>query len=172
MVKAGVALMSLALSATIAWSLPIVDGQVTNDEYAKSTEVLDGSATLYYQADGDGGLYLAVVAATEGWVGLGLGSGVMSGAHIYMGYVKDGAPVFSEQVGDGHSHGESAKESYDSSAVGQEGGMTTIEFHLPAGELPVADSKLDFVVAFSGSQDLTTYHEDNREGGSIDLSSP
>ena len=56
-----------------------------------------------------GGLYLVVSAVTTGWVG---------------------NPVFSEQGGDGHSHRQSPTNSADSFAVGQQDGVTTIEFHV------------------------------------------
>jgi hypothetical protein len=160
----------LLAAATFGWSLPTVDGRISDGKYSRSISVVDGSATLYYQADGEGGLYLAVSAATTGWVGLGLGSAVMNGARIYMGYVKDGLPFFSEQIGEGHDHRPSPTKSYDSFAVRQEGGNTTIEFHVPAAKLPVVGKSISFIVAFSGSSDLTTYHEDNHDGGVIDLS--
>jgi len=148
-VKAATVLVLLMMS-TAAWSLPTVDGKISTGEYRRSISVLDGSATLYYDVDGQGGLYLAVSAATTGWVGLGLGTGVMNGAHIFMGFVKNGVPVFSEQIGEGHSHRESPDKSADSFAVGQEGGRTTIEFHVPAGKLPIVGKTINFVVAFSG----------------------
>jgi hypothetical protein len=167
-------LLCLALPAALAWALPRgalprVDGQVTQGEYGHSASVLYGSATLYWQGDGSGGLYLAVSAQTSGWVGLGLGRGVMDGSRIFMGYVKEGRPFFSEQVGAGHSHVESPATSYDSFAVAQQGGTTTIEFHLPAASLPTGAKSLGYIVAFAGSADLSTYHEDNREGGSLEL---
>src|SRR5208337_3129228 len=84
-VKAATVLVLLMMS-TAAWSLPTVDGKISTGEYRRSISVLDGSATLYYDVDGQGGLYLAVSAATTGWVGLGLGTGVMNGAHIFMGF--------------------------------------------------------------------------------------
>jgi hypothetical protein len=158
------------LLPALAWSVPTVDGSVTPGEYGRSIAALDGAATIYYQNDTRGGLYLAVSAMTAGWVGLGLGSAVMNGAHIFMGYVKDGKPVFSEQVGEGHSHRQSPSVLADSFAVGHQGGTTTIEFHVPGDRLPVVGTTLSFIVAFSESADLTTYHEDNHEGGTIDLS--
>ncbi len=170
--KRTTALLCFVLSAAFAWSLPKVDGQVSAGEYGRSVSVLYGSATLYYQSDGEGGLYLAVSARTAGWVGLGLGSGVMNGARIFMGYVKDGTPVFSEQIGEGHGHSEAPDRAADAYAVGQAGGLTTIEFHLRRDKLPLAGSNLNYIVAFAGAPDLATYHEDNREGGVIDLSAP
>jgi hypothetical protein len=168
--KTGAMLLVSLLMSAVAWSLPTVDGTITPNEYGKSISVLDGAATVYYQVDASGGLYLAVSAMTTGWVGLGLGTAVMNGAHIFMGYVESGNPVFSEQIGEGHSHRQSPTNSADSFAVGQKGGMTTIEFHVPFDKLPIVGKSINFIVAFSGSADLTTYHEDNHDGGTIDLS--
>jgi hypothetical protein len=158
------------LPAVCGWALPTVDGKVSSGEYGRSLSLLYGDATVWYQADPEGGLYLAVSAPTTGWVGIGLGSVVMDGAHIFMGYVKDGVPVFSEQVGSGHSHAPSPAAFADRSAVGQEGGVTTIELHVPGNRLPRSGSRVPFIVAFAGSADLTTFHEDNHDGGMIDLS--
>jgi hypothetical protein len=160
------------LCAATLWSLPSVDGRVAPGDYSRSVSFLDGASIVSYQTDARGGLYLAVTAATNGWVGIGLGSVVMDGAHIYMGCVKDGRAVFSEQVGDGHSHHPIPGASADASAVGQKDGMTTIEFHLPADKVPFADGKVSFITAFSGSADLGTYHEDNRDSGFLDLTRP
>ncbi|MGA2477207.1 MAG: DOMON domain-containing protein [Spirochaetia bacterium] len=167
-----IVLAAAVLCAASLWSLPTVDGRVIAGEYSRSVSLLDGATTVYYQVDDAGGLYLAVSAATSGWVGIGLGSVVMDGAHIFMGYLKDGAPVFSEQVGDGHGHHSSPGSTADASAVGQKDGVTTIEFHIPAGALPLPAGKINFITAFSGSADLSTYHEDNRDSGSLDLTRP
>jgi hypothetical protein len=164
--------LSLLLAAGYAAAQPRVDGRVAAGEYDKSISVVDGAATVYYQFDAGGGLSVAVSAATTGWVGIGLGSSVMDGAHIFMGYVKDGVPVFSEQVGAGHSHHESRDRSADSSAASQAGGTTTIEFHVPAGKVPLTGTTVPFIVAFSGAANLTTYHEDTRDGGTMDMTAP
>jgi DOMON domain len=162
----------LVLAAACAAAQPKVDGRVTPGEYSRSISVVDGAATVYYQFDAGGGLSVAVSAATTGWVGIGLGSSVMDGAHIFMGYVKNGATVFSEQIGTGHSHHESRDRSADSSAVSQAGGTTTIEFHVPAGKVPLTGTTVPFIVAFSGSPDLSTYHEDTRDGGTMEKTAP
>jgi hypothetical protein len=156
-------------SVATAWSLPQVDGKISSGEYANSLSVIDGNATVYWQPDGKGGVYLAVSAKTHGWVGLGLGSRVMDGASIFMGYLKDGTKVFSEQKGSGHSHSPSTLKRADKNAVAQDGDSTVIEFHVPADKLPFTGKKADFIVAFSGEADLTTFHEDNLDGGSFTL---
>jgi len=171
MIKAAVVLAAYLLFPGFAWPLPTVDGRVTPGEYSRSMSLLDGAVTVSWQTDISGGLYVAVSAATTGWVGLGLGSVVMDGAHIFMGFVRDGTPVFSEQLGTGHSHSQSPTRSADSFAVGLRDGITSLEFHLPADKVPLDGKKVDFIVAYSGSADLTTFHEDNHDGGFMDLSS-
>jgi hypothetical protein len=171
MMKAAIVPGALLLFSSLAWSLPTVDGSVTPGEYSRSMSLVDGAVTVSWQADTSGGLYVAVSAATTGWVGLGLGSVVMDGAHIFMGYVRNGSPVFSEQLGVGHSHSQSPNRSADSFAVSLHDGTTTLELHVPADRVPLDGKKVDFIVAFSGSADLTTFHEDNHDGGFMDLSS-
>jgi hypothetical protein len=106
------------------------------------------------------------------WVGIGLGSAVMDGARIFMGSIKDGTPVFSEQVGEGHSHRPAPDRAADRYALVQEGGKTTLELHVPFEKVPFVGKKVSVIAAFSGSTDLTTFHDDNHDGGTIDLSAP
>jgi len=169
MKKTAAAAAVFLVTAAFCWALPRVDGKVTKGEYARSISLIYGNATVYYESDSSGGLYVAVSASTNGWVGIGLGSVVMDGAHIFMGYVNSGQPVASEQVGEGHGHHPSQVTWADQSAVAQDGGVTTLEIHIPAGRLPSAARKIGFIVAFSGSADLTTYHEDNHDGGFLEL---
>lgn len=159
----------LACLAAAVWSEPTVDGRVSPGEYAHSVPALDGDAAIRYASDGRGGLYVAVSAAADGWLGIGLGSQVMAGASILMGYVKDGRGVFSEQLGAGHGHGENPSPLADSSAVSRDGGVLTIEFHVPAGRLPAAGGRVEFIVAYSTGADLTSYHESNHDSGSFQL---
>ena len=159
----------LMAAGTGLWALPVVDGAVNPEEYPYAIKTLDGTATISYAPDPQGGLYFAVSAATAGWVGLGLGSRVMDGAAIFMGFVKDGAAVFSEQTGAGHRHAESAGHRADKSAVGLKEGVTTIEFHIPADRLPIMGKSFHFIVAYADAANLSTFHEDNETGGTITL---
>ncbi len=157
----------LLLVSLAAWAAPTVDGTLAPGEYAHSLSVVGGTATVSWSDDDKGGLYLAVSAPTMGWVGLGLGSSVMDGAWIFMGYVKNGQAVFSEQLGSGHSHRPVEDPRTDQHAVKQLQGTTTIEFHLASDKLPTMAKQLPFIVAFSGSADLKTFHEDNLDGGTL-----
>jgi hypothetical protein len=163
---------AVLLTATAGWSAPTVDGVVAAGEYGKSLTLDYDAITVSYDVGADGGLTFAVSAPTTGWVGIGLGAVVMDGAHVFMGYVKDGRAIFSEQLGSGHSHAPAAATLADSEAVRQDAGTTTIEFHVPAGKVPITGGKLGIIAAFSGSADLVTYHEDNHDGAYIDIAPP
>jgi hypothetical protein len=93
----------------------------------------------------------------------------MNGAYIYMGYVDAGKAVFTEQAGKGHSHRDSGKKTADQSAVVTKGGSTVVEFHVPAAALPFTGKSVPFIVAFSDSADLTTFHEGNFGNGTLTL---
>ena len=153
------------LAGWSAFGEPQVDGVVTEGEYAHRLDLLDGELVVFYQKDASGGLAIAVRAPTTGWVGVGLGSPVMAGARIFMGYVKEGRPVFSEQLGKGHSHSPTMGVA-DASAVSQKNGMTTVEFHLPAAQVPPG-AEIPVIAASSSSADLTSFHEDNHDSGTL-----
>jgi hypothetical protein len=159
----------LLVAAVGGWPLPVVDGKVSEREYSHSLSLIYGDATLSYAVDGSGGLYLALSARTMGWVGVGLGSAVMDGAHIFMGFLKEGKPVVSEQEGKGHGHAPSAATWADARAVGEESGVTTLELHVPGDRVRWQGGRISFIVAFAGTPDLATFHEDNHDGGFIDL---
>jgi hypothetical protein len=167
--KTTAAAAAFLVTAAFCQAIPLVDGTVGKGEYARSISLVYGDATVSYQSDSSGGLYVAVSASTTGWVGIGLGSVVMDGAHIFMGYVSGGKPVFSEQVGEGHSHHPTPISWADQGAVAAGDGVTTLEIHIPAARLLDAPKKMGFIVAFSGSADLTTYHDDNHDGGFMEL---
>jgi len=165
--------MTLAVLAALVgmhgWSAPMVDGKISEGEYDHSLSLIYDTAMVYYQFGADGSLSLAVTAPTQGWVGLGLGSVVMDGAHIFMGYVKDGQPVISEQIGQGHSHDPSPNTWADASRVTQIAGATILELHIPAGRVPIDGRKIGIIVAYSGAADVTTFHDDNHDGAFIEV---
>jgi len=137
--------------------------------YTHHLNLIGDTATVSWSADGSGGLSVAVSAVTEGWVGIGLGSQVMAGAWIFMGYVKDGQGVFSEQRGEGHSHHPVAEPRADRWSVTRQGARTVVSFHLPPGRVPLPGPEIPFITAYAGAPDLTTFHEDTLDGGVITL---
>jgi len=69
---------------------PVVDGKVDPGEYAHSQTLMGSKLVLSWQADADGGLFVAARAKTGGWVAVGLGSSRMEGSTIYIGSVGRG----------------------------------------------------------------------------------
>jgi stalled ribosome rescue protein Dom34 len=112
---------------------------------------------------------VALSAATSGWAGVGLGSQRMDGAFIYMGFVKDGTAVFSEQLGKAHRHTPVKDKTTDKNAVTLTKGVTVVEFHIPADRLPVKGKTIAFIVAQSHEANLTTFHEDSSDTGTFTL---
>ncbi|HTH13924.1 MAG TPA: DOMON domain-containing protein [Spirochaetia bacterium] len=164
-------LTAVLCAALVGWAVaaPTVDGKVGAGEYPNAQSLIDGKLTLNWAPDGAGGLFVAVSAKGSGWAGVGFGSQRMNGAYIYLGYVDAGKAVFSEQAGKGHSHRDSGKKTADQSAVSSKAGVTVVEFHVPAAALPFTGKSVPFIVAFSDSPDLTTFHGDNFGTGSLTL---
>jgi hypothetical protein len=126
--------------------------------------VLGGKGTLVYGKDAQGGLSISLTVETTGWIGVGLGSSKMDGATIFMGYVKDGKPVFSQQKGSGHTHSAMDMPLWDQESVTLDSGKTTLGFHLPAAQIPYQGNQLPFIVAWSGATNLTQHHDAHDTG--------
>ena len=163
-------LVCLCFGAAFLVAEPVVDGKVLVGEYAHTLSVLAGQGSLSWSQDAPGGLWVAMTATNKGWAAVGLGAKRMSGATMYLGFVgSDGKAVFSEQTGKGHRHVDAAAASADKSAVVQAGGTTVVEFHLASGKLPFAGKSIPFIAAFGPSADLTSFHEDNADSGTMVL---
>jgi DOMON domain len=139
---------------------PTVDGTVTRNEYSYSRD-FDQQLTLYASRTPTT-LYLAVVANTAGWVGVGLGSPRMDGADIFMGFVRGGKAIFKPQVGRGHSHRDAPKEvktAVESYALRERGGKTTLEVALKASAyIRRGQPSLDMIFAMGDRPSFTMYH--------------
>jgi hypothetical protein len=48
-------------------------------------------------------------------------------------------------------------------------GMTTIEFHVPASQLPFTGTDVPFIVASGDSPNLRAYHGGSKEFGKLSL---
>jgi hypothetical protein len=160
----------VALVAVWGFAEPVVDGKVVAGEYAHTQAVLDGSGTLNWSQDAQGGLSVALTAKTKGWAAVGFGAKRMSGSTIYLGFFgSDGKGVFSEQKAKGHGHSASGATATDKSVVTRTAGVTVVEFHLAAGQLPFTGKSVPFIVAFGPSADLVSFHEDNFDTGTLAL---
>ncbi|MDP3179038.1 MAG: hypothetical protein Q8M76_14110 [Spirochaetaceae bacterium] len=133
-------------------SLPVIDGALSAGEYAWSTGGAQLRLGLALSEDGST-LFVAVEAATSGWVSAGLGSKRMDGAHMVIGR----AGLISEQDGRGHNHADSRQLRTVQSAVKTEGGKTTLEFSIPAAGYVVGGA-LDAIVAYGKGQGFSSMH--------------
>jgi len=137
---------------------PAIDGVVAAGEYPLSFDL--APFKVWVSRTGNV-IRFAVSAKTRGWVALGLDSRRMDGAAIFMGEVKNGKAVFSEQTGRGHSHAETPadKRLATKYAVKLEGDTTTVEFECPAAKVLPKDAKeLPVILASSPSDSLRAYH--------------
>ena len=169
--RKGLLLVVLSLAVT-AWATaaPVVDGKVSAGEYTNTKAVLSGNGTLNWAQDAQGGLNVALSVKTKGWAAVGFGAQRMAGASIYLGFVGTGGKaVFSEQMGKGHRHTDSSAATADQSQVSRAGTATIVEFHIAADKLPFTGTSVPFIVAFGDTADLTTFHNDNIDSGTLTL---
>jgi len=144
----------LAVSSTS----PSVDGVVKAGEYTYARD-FDHQLTLYASRTADT-LYFGVVAITDGWVAVGLGSQKMDGAAIFMGFVDtDGKVSFKAETGKGHRHVDAPaaiSASVISYAIKQEGGKTTLEVAVKAASfIKQGQSSVDVIYAMGKDRSFT-----------------
>jgi hypothetical protein len=140
---------------------PEVDGVVKAGEYAVQKDFGPMRISLSRTADT---LFVAASANNKGWIAVGLGTNVMNGATIFMGFVGDDGKVqFKPQTGSGHTHadpsGSAAMDSVVSYAVKEELGKTTLELALKADSyIKGGQSTLDMIFAIGPAKAFSPYH--------------
>ncbi len=147
---------ALAVSA----AAPVVDGIVQPGEYALTRDLRGTTLSLSRTADH---VYIAVSAPTTGWVAVGTGTGRMDGSRIFIGFVKDGAATFEEDLGRGHRHyvapDASEAPAATAHALSESGGRTVLEVEVDSSRiLPAGASELRLIVAYGTRDSLSTYH--------------
>lgn len=148
------ALFSLvSLSAILA--APIVDGSFDAKEYPNFFTQNGFDLGAAVSPDGKT-LYLAVRAKTTGWVAVGLGSPVMNGAFMILGYVDAKGPMTSEETGKGHFHSTNPAV-VGKSAITEKDGLTTLEASIPADGF-VKQGKVTLIYAYSDKDDFKAKH--------------
>jgi hypothetical protein len=150
-------MIAALIAATAAFAqVPLQDGTIKAGEYA-FTEVKNG-ITIAASLSSDGKtIYMAVSAATKGWIALGAGSAKMNGSYMILAYQDDkGVRFVSEETGVGHTHKPNAK-NVAKAFVNEADGVTTLEAQFPA-EAMVKDGKLDAIAAFGARDDRTSMH--------------
>jgi hypothetical protein len=147
--------MLLALAAASAWgqagaSVPvIIDGRISAGEYTFTKT--DNGITVAARLSADAKtLFIAVSAATPGWVAIGVGSNKMSGAFMVLGFVNGGKQTISTEMGKGHSHSLVAATDVVS-VVTEISGVTTLELSMPASQAVKAGAVA--AIAAFGMQD-------------------
>jgi hypothetical protein len=145
---------------------PEVDGVIGAKEYALTADAPDMRLALTWTVDT---LYVGVRGQTRGWVAVGLGSGGMDGATIYIGSVRGGEKQVKVQRGAGHSHGDTSMDAPERYAMKETDGETTLELALKASEFIASDqTQLDLILAMGSSDSIREYHK-ARYGTSVTL---
>ena len=135
---------------------PKIDSTIAAKEYAVSAGDDTFGTSLSWIGDT---LYVSVIAKTTGWVAVGLGSTRMSGAIMYMGFVKGAETQMKVQVGAGHAHSDTAKNAPLQYKMTETGGTTVLEVALKASEFIVGGQKtIDMIVAYGGSDSFISMH--------------
>lgn len=143
-------------AATAAAQAPVIDGVIAEGEYrfAETKSGIRLASSL--SADGRT-LFVAVSAATKGWVAFGVGSSRMNGAYMIIAYQEDvGAAVVSEETGVGHSHKPNAQR-VATAVVRERDGVTTLEASFPAASF-VQNGQVQAIAAIGARDNLTSLH--------------
>lgn len=149
----------LAISATVAWAQTsgkvILDGTISEGEY-KAVEVKNEFTIAARLSDDKATLYAAIKGPTTGWIALGLGTLKMNGSFMTLGYVADGKPSISFELGKGYTHAPTPAPGAEA-VVSETGGVTTLELSLPAPSY-VKDGILQVIGASGTKDDFKTKH--------------
>ncbi len=146
-----------------------MDGIVQPGEYAGSVTFMKEGVTVSWTFEGADASF-AVSARTAGWVALGFGAGtMMEGADMAIGFAAEGGPGTASDcfsTGPTGPHPADAppggRQSLESSAVRESGGITVMEFRRPlaaddAMDKPVAAGDR-FIWAYGESDDPGSFH--------------
>jgi hypothetical protein len=160
----GISLMSTSIGPVFAQgTAPVVDGASEPSEYA--TTVNKGGMTVSFTLTPDK-IYAACVSPGGGWVSIGLGSGGMSGATMFVGYVDDsGKPVFAVKKWSWFALRDYKGVSPISWAVATSGGKTTLEIALKRNDfIRSGQSSLKYTYAYANGKDFKTKHVSHGSG--------
>jgi hypothetical protein len=145
---------------------PTVDGTIAAREYTLSADAPDMQVNLTWTTDA---LFVGISGQTTGWVAVGLGSGGMDGATIFIGYVAGGKTELRVQEGSGHSHHDANAGKPRQVAMTEARGKTTLEVELNASEfIQPGQTQLDLILAMGSADSFQQYHQ-SRYGASVTL---
>lgn len=134
---------------------PVIDGSMAKGEYGWMQTV--GQFWLGVGLSSDGRtLTIGLAAQTKGWISVGLGSLRMNGAYMLIAY-DNGKQNLSEELGKGHGHSPAPGKKVTASVVKTAGGMTWLEFSIPAQDF-IRNGKLDLILGASNTADFLSWH--------------
>jgi len=153
-------------SLEVSEDSPEIDGIISPGEYGLVVELPRG--VLYLNRTRE--LFsIAVQSELDGWVAVGLGSGRMNEASIYIGYVDSGEQVFAKQLGRGHGHNDAPVAEPTAVRLKENQTGTVLELSFPASDfIPRNSTTLSLIVACGRRDNLNSYHS-MRRGLEIDL---
>jgi len=144
----------------------VPDGVVEEGEYSWSESFQ--TITLHLSRT-DTRLFAAVEAKAEGWVGIGFGSNRMTGAHIFIGFVRGSRVEIQQHRGSGHSHRELQDTVELDYALREQGGVTVMELSVPVEAfIAPGQERLEMIIA-CGKGDRTRVYHSYRRGVIVDL---
>lgn len=145
-----------ALVAAVSWAEgPVLDGVASSGEYAFS-EAKGGIAVGASLSADKATLFLSVSAKTKGWVAVGIGSSMMDGALMILGYVDGGQETVLIELGKGKSHAPTTQAGIKSK-VSESGDATTLEVSLPAAPY-LKDGQVKLIMAIGATDNPKARH--------------
>jgi hypothetical protein len=152
-------LVLLAFAITVTWAQPsgklILDGSISEEEY-KTVEVKNDFTIAARLSDDKTTLYAAIQGPTTGWISIGIGTLKMNGSFMTLGYVADGKPAVSFELGKGYSHAPTPAPGAVA-FVSESNGITMLELSLPALSY-VKNGILQVIVASGPKDDFKSKH--------------
>lgn len=149
----------MALTAAVAWSQTsgkvVLDGTISAGEY-KTVEVKNEFTIAARLSDDEATLFAAIQGPTAGWIALGVGTLKMNGSFMILGYVAEGKPYVSFELGKGYSHAPTPAPGAEA-FVSETAGVTTLEVSLPALTY-VKDGVLQLIAASGAKDDFKSKH--------------
>jgi hypothetical protein len=145
------------LSLNQVTTLPQVDGVISPREYSLSTRMDSMELDLLWTTDT---LYVAVSGQTSGWVAVGIGSTVMDGSVMYIGFVTGESMQLKVQEGVQHSHADIRPNAPLQYFMRESGGQTVLELALRSSDfITNGQKKLDLIIAMGGSDSFLSMHK-------------
>lgn len=145
---------------------PQVDG---SGEGFLSRPFQSAGADIYLAHDSEM-LYVHLETEAEGWVSVGFNrqGGGMDGANMILGYLDNGTPAYSDDVGQGRRHSKISSPAVEDFFFSSEDGLTVMAFSYPLTfpegegyaleELVTGETYTMIVAVHNSSHDISTPH--------------